>query len=333
VVVSRAAKPVPEELAGKVKFFPLSSPDSKPLRSCEAVRQLKVIFQDHQPRVSIAGPLWPCAYEAAAITESRIVAISWAFDVLIDARRSKMIQAAIRRALSTAALTIFDSRWVYKEAQKIVPLQPSATKVFPWGVDSNLFRPVKHKTPGHETCIDIIHTRYLDRIYNPTIVLKAFHLASRRTPNLRLNIIAHGPQLDSLKTGSIRMGLQHKIRWLSPLANEQLPALLRRMSLYTSASCSDGASISLLEAMACGLPVVVPNLPSNIGVLPKGSSSQLFALNDPVALANKWHALASLDSAKRAQLGQANRDRILKIARKNTFEKRFREAIVSSMER
>ncbi|MBM3968224.1 MAG: hypothetical protein FJ308_24665, partial [Planctomycetes bacterium] len=95
LVVSRSGKSITEELAGKVHFLSLSTPDSKPPTSREVIRKFKELFEKHRPQVCVAGPLWPCAYEAAMANAPKLIATSWAFDILIDARRSPKIRQAI----------------------------------------------------------------------------------------------------------------------------------------------------------------------------------------------------------------------------------------------
>ena len=57
--------------------------------------------------------------------------------------------------------------------------------------------------------------------------------------------------------------LEHAIYLVGRVSHDMLPSYFNESDLYVSCSYSDGTSVSLLEAMACGLPVIVTNLPSN----------------------------------------------------------------------
>ncbi len=53
------------------------------------------------------------------------------------------------------------------------------------------------------------------------------------------------------------------MRFLGNVDNEKLPKLLNAADVYVSTSFSDGSSASLMEALGCGLPVVVTDIPGN----------------------------------------------------------------------
>jgi glycosyltransferase involved in cell wall biosynthesis len=327
LVVSRSGNSIPEELAGKVRFLSLSTPDSKVLTTRETIRKLNEIFEAHQPKVSVAGPLWPCAYEAAMANAPKLIATSWAYDILIDARRSPKIRQAIARALSAAQMALFDSPWVCEEARKIHSFPKSKAKIFPWGVDTKRFRPKPDDRINASQTFEILHTRTLDKIYRPEVLLRAFHLAVQKKPHFRLKIIGAGPLLSKIQKLSKSLGLEKKVEWIPPVRNHQLPENLKKASLYTTAACSDGVSISLLEAMAAGLPVVVPDLPSNSHLLRPRHGSQTFRLDDPQAMAQKWIAISELNKEVRAKLGAANRAKVEESASLDNFQKNYSKAI------
>jgi glycosyltransferase involved in cell wall biosynthesis len=327
LVVSRSGNSIPEELAGKVHFHSLSTPDSKVLSTREAIRKLKEIFEDHQPKVSIAGPLWPCAYEAAMANAPKLIATSWAYDVLIDARRSPKIRQAIARALSAAQMALFDSPWVCEEARKVHSFPKSKAKIFPWGVDTKRFRPKPGDRINASQTFEILHTRTLDKIYRPEVLLRAFHLAVQKKPHFRLKIIGVGPLLPKMKKLSKNLSLEKNVDWIPPVPNHQLPAVFKKASLYTTAACSDGVSISLLEAMATGLPVVVPNLPSNLHLLSPRHRGQTFCLDDPRSMAEKWIAISDWPRKARAEIGAANRAKVEKSASLQNFQENYSQAV------
>ena len=326
-MVSRSGKSIPEELVGKVYFLSLSTPDSKPPTAREAMRKLKEICANYQPKVSFAGPLWPCAYEAAMANAPKLIATSWAFDILVDARRSTKIRKAIACALYAAQTALFDSPWVCEEARKIHSFPKSKAKIFPWGVDTKQFRPQPKDRAAVPHTFSILHTRTLDKIYRPEIVLAAFHLAIQKKPHFQLKIIGAGPLLSKIQKLSKSLGLGKNVEWIPPVQNHQLPEVLKKASLYTTAACSDGISISLLEAMATGLPVVVPDLPSNIHLLNPRHRGQTFRLDDPQAMAQKWIAISERNNTSRARLGAANRSKVEKSASLENFEENYYKAI------
>src|SRR5207244_9134549 len=81
----------------------------------------------------------------------------------------------------------------------------------------------------------------------------------------------------------------------------------RAVDLYVSCSLSDGSSVSLLEAMATGLPVVVSDTPGNREWVVSGKNGWLAPVGDADAFAG--HLITSIrsGSSARARISQANR--------------------------
>jgi glycosyltransferase involved in cell wall biosynthesis len=68
------------------------------------------------------------------------------------------------------------------------------------------------------------------------------------------------------------------------LARDQLRGLLRRSDVYVSAARSDGSSLSLLEALSVGLPVVVSDLDGNREWVDSDTIGRLFPVGDAESL-------------------------------------------------
>jgi glycosyltransferase involved in cell wall biosynthesis len=66
-----------------------------------------------------------------------------------------------------------------------------------------------------------------------------------------------------------------------------MPEILHRASIYVSTSPTDGLSISLLEAMACGLFPIVTDVPGNRPLIQNGENGLLFPVGDSRSLAEK----------------------------------------------
>ncbi len=327
LVVSRSGVSLPDELVGKVKFLSFANSDSKPPVSREAIKKLTEVHRTYIPKITVAGPLWPCAYEAAMAKVPNLIATSWAFDILIDARRSERIRRNIALALSSAQVLLFDSPWVTKEAYKINSFPKAKARVFPWGVDTSRFLPRSIGDTDAQETFEILHTRTLDKIYRPDVLIRALSIAIRKKPNFRLTAIAAGPLLAKMQTISKRLGVEKNIVWIPPVQNRELPVFLKKASVYTTAACSDGVSISLLEAMASGLPAIVPDLPSNIHLLSPRHRCQTFRLNDPQSMAEKWIAISELPRKARANVGAANRSKVEGFASLRSFQDNYSKII------
>jgi glycosyltransferase involved in cell wall biosynthesis len=87
-----------------------------------------------------------------------------------------------------------------------------------------------------------------------------------------------------------------RVHFPGQVRQAQLPQYYRAADLYVSASHSDGTSISLLEAMACGRPVLVSDIPGNREWVEPNVNGWLFPEGDVNALARAiLHAVEARD--------------------------------------
>jgi len=153
--------------------------------------------------------------------------------------------------------------------------------------------------------IRIVCTRSLAPHYDsPTIVATLSRLREREVP-FRFTFAATGPEERSLEREVLARGLSGQVTFLGGYNQDALPALLAQADVYISAARSDGASISLLEAMASGVFPVVSDVPGNRDWLSGQGDGLLFRPGDPDDLAACLEA-ACADEALRRSAAERN---------------------------
>ena len=75
-------------------------------------------------------------------------------------------------------------------------------------------------------------------------------------------------------------GLEDKVHFAGQVDYVDLPKYYRVAHLYLSASIVDGSSVSLLEAMSCGIPALVSDIPGNREWVVPGRNGWLFPTGD-----------------------------------------------------
>ena len=88
-------------------------------------------------------------------------------------------------------------------------------------------------------------------------------------------------------------GLKNSVYYAGVIDQKSLPDHYGSADLYLTASRSDGSSVSLLEAMACGLPVIASNIPGNLEWVELWRNGWLFEDGDVAALAQTILGAAS----------------------------------------
>ncbi len=129
-------------------------------------------------------------------------------------------------------------------------------------------------------------------------------LREREVP-FRFTFAATGPEERSLEREVLARGLSGQVTFLGGYNQDALPALLAQADVYISAARSDGASISLLEAMASGVFPVVSDVPGNRDWLSGQGDGLLFRPGDPDDLAACLEA-ACADEALRRSAAERN---------------------------
>jgi glycosyltransferase involved in cell wall biosynthesis len=92
----------------------------------------------------------------------------------------------------------------------------------------------------------------LSREKGADIALEAFARLAR--PDVRLVVIGAGPDEDSLRQRAIRLGIAHRVMWRGAMADAGL--LFAGFDVFLLSSRTEGTPVSLLEAMAAGVPIV-----------------------------------------------------------------------------
>ncbi len=109
----------------------------------------------------------------------------------------------------------------------------------------------------------LLSTRGWEPIYGVEVIAQAFAQVAHQHPELRLLMLGNGSQADMLHRIFLQGGVMEQVHFPGQVSQADLPHYYRAADLYLSASHSDGTSISLLEAMACGKPALVSDIPGN----------------------------------------------------------------------
>lgn len=228
---------------------------------------LKEVLQAVRPDLVHAGPLHGPAYQAAQSGFHPLVLMSWGSDILWNGKRNFFTSLRINKALTRADAVIGDCDAVRQAAiRRGVPDHRIVT--FPWGVDLNKFSPSQSVTDlrtslGWQQAFVLLHVRSWEPLYDPLTVARAFVAAAQKNSSLRFLMPGSGSLRPQLMRIFEQAGLRDRVHIPGSVPQEALPEYYRTADLYVSASRSDGSSVSLMEAMACGLAALVSDIPGN----------------------------------------------------------------------
>ena len=247
---------------------------------------LRGILKSFQPDI-LHGGFIQSAGLLSAMTGFRPFLLSpMGSDVLIYPRRSWLTRVLTRYTIWSADAIICDSDSVRRSLANLAEYPGDQIRVMPWGVDLELFRndtmarTETRQELGWENNKVVIMTRYLRPVYGVSYFIDCLPAVFRTEPSARALVLGSGPLEGELRSRVQQLGIQDKVRFLGEVPNREMPKYLNCADAYVSSSVSDGTSVSLLEAMACGLPVVVTDVPSNLEWIENGSNGLVVGQRD-----------------------------------------------------
>lgn len=246
---------------------------------------LRRVLQDYQPDLVQAGPLHSAALLVALSGFRPLVATSWGYDLLIDAHKNHQYRQATRFTLQRAAVFVGDCDTIRQQAE-LFGMPPERIVTFPWGVDLQHFQPqgdssLRRRLDWSPEEFVVLSTRSWAPIYGIEELARGFGRAARQQPELRLLMLGGGPQADLVQEIFLQHSVMERVHFAGQVSQEKLPDYYRAADLYLSASHSDGSSISLLEALACGLPALVSDIPGNREWIAPGEQGLWFETGNP----------------------------------------------------
>ena len=244
---------------------------------------LRKVIRQVKPDLIHAGPIQRSAFLVALSGFRPLVSMSWGYDLLHDVQINPFWRWATRFTLRHSAAMVGDCDTIRQLAISY-GMQDDRIVTFPWGIDLQHFN-VKTLQRSNAEAFNLLSTRGFEPIYGIDVIARAFVIAARKRPNLRLTLLGNGSQSAAIRQILLIGAVYDRALFPGHVSFSDLPNYYRNADLYISASHSDGTSISLLEAFACGIPAVVPDIPGNREWITPGENGWSFPDGDSDALA------------------------------------------------
>jgi L-malate glycosyltransferase len=279
---------------------------------CEQlVPEFKSILKQVQPDLVHAGPVQTCAYIAALSGFNPLLVMSWGSDLLLQARHSAAHAHATQVALKGADGFFCDCDAVRASAKTYVEIPDDRIAQFPWGITRGSFGPggtsiTKEQVGWDKNAFVFISTRSWEPVYGIDVLLDAFRRAHNADKRLRLLLLGGGSQGERICRFLSDHKLGGAIAAPGVIVNSEMPSWFRAADAYISCTRSDGTSVSLLEAMATGLPAVVTDLPANREWVTDGQNGFLAIAGSPEDFATQMLRAAQLTAVQRATIAERN---------------------------
>jgi len=263
------------------------------------------------------------------------IVTAWGDDVLILPRSSRILNFFTRHVLRSVDRIYAVSHDIRSHIINDFEIPKGKVHYLPFGVDTDLFYP---KTPMHNTIQDIIivfSNRRFFPVYDISTLINGFAKAYASDRRLRLILKMDGPDEKKYREQVNSLGISDIVLFkkktsYSNIAYADIPDDYRNADIYITTSLSDGTPVSLLEAMASGLPCIA----TSVGGIPEWiedtKTGLLITPGSPDETAQSILKLAS-DPVLRSRMGSAAREVVLRNGQWNALmaqaEKDYQELI------
>lgn len=223
---------------------------------------------------------------AGKICGKPVVITAHGSDILLVPRRSALLRKIAKVVLSRADAMTSVAEHVSSEIRRM-GFERQEILTFPMSVPTDAFTPDGTGIEGWNPETAVFSNRSLYPLYNLELLVRAAQLIARKRAETKIFIAGKGPERQMLVSLAESLGVSGRIEFLGEIPHDQMPGYLRSSAVYVSTALSDGASVSLLEAMACGATPVVADIPANREWIKDGENGFLFSPDDATALAAK----------------------------------------------
>lgn len=194
----------------------------------------------------------------------------WGSDVYLFPNKSKIHKYILSKNLSKADCIMSTSEAMSKEVKKYTKKRVYIT---PFGVDFSIFKPTTKKTS--DGIIKIGITKTLNTIYGIDYLIKAFRIASDelRGRDIKLLIAGEGEHEEEFRNLVKRLNLDSQVEFLGFLNRQEIVSFYHMIDIAVFPSISESFGVSVIEAQACGKPVIVSDVGGLTEVTNPGETS------------------------------------------------------------
>lgn len=260
------------------KSFPLIS----------ELSHFKKVLREFKPDIVHSGYVWQVGILPAFAGFHPHLSMPWGSDILIEPDKSFILKKLVKKTLLQADHIQCDAEFVKKKMMDDYHLPGEKITVFPWGIDLLQFKKGDKNTSRSRLNIEqdkfvVIFNRFLEPVYGVKDLLEGFKQFAEKKDDVLLLMLSEGTQKNFVLKFIMENRLEDKIKLVGRVANKELPQFLSSADVFVSSSISDGTSLSLLEAMACGTGLIVTDVPaikewvneSNGIVVPRNSPKEI----------------------------------------------------------
>ena len=193
------------------------------------------------------------------------------------------MQFALRWLVNNSSKTITNSS-ATRNACVDAGLDEDKLEVIPFGVDTDFFRPID--VPRTDNYFHILSVGYLIERKGHEYLIRAMKEILKERDDVRLKIVGSGPLEGKLKSLISELDLEEYVEIIKNVSDDELLKLYNSSDVFVlpavvdSQGNTEGLGVVLLEAMACGIPVIGSNIGGIPDIIKNGETGLLVEQKD-----------------------------------------------------
>jgi glycosyltransferase involved in cell wall biosynthesis len=208
-------------------------------------------------------------------------------------------------------------RWLWQDADALVAVSNGLREfayettpdvpidVIPNAIELSVFRPPRQRT--HDSPVRLLFVGRFNAFKNVETLLEAIsRLNEMGVNNFELQLVGDGERRANLERLTIDKGLTRQVHFLGWVDRKAIVERYRQADMFVTATTWEGMPNTVLEGMACGLPVVATRASGLDELVKEGVNGYLVDINDSSTLANRLAELIE-NPYERHRMGKESR--------------------------
>jgi glycosyltransferase involved in cell wall biosynthesis len=191
---------------------------------------------------------------------------------------------------------------------------------FPTRVETSVFRPTNKAIAGkelgiHQNDLLIVNCGRINAVKGWDLIIEAFKVFNEKHPAAKLVYVGDGEDRPALEQAINRFGLSQSVAVTGFQPPEIVAKYLNAADLCVVGSHMEGWSVAMLEALACGKPIVSTDVSGALDMILEGGNGYIVEKRDPNCFAEAMNRALALKEADTISLGLADKYALKNLAR------------------
>ena len=273
------------------------------------VRPLKKAIQQFNPDILHAHYATSYGLIGALSGFHPYVISAWGTDVMKFPQKNLINKYILKYNLNKADAICATSHTI-KEFLK--PVTQKMIHVVPFGVDINDFKKKVVKGLFDNNSFVIGSIKPLEVLYNTDVLIKAFANLKKKhsEKSLKLLIIGEGSQLEFLKKLVVELQIKKDVTFTGRISFSEVSNYFNMLDILVNISDYESFGVSVIEAMACEIPVVATNTGGLKEIIENSNFGSLVEVNNVDQTASEIEKYL-FDTSLAIKVGKAARQKVI----------------------